>query len=275
MAQLPGNNNFPDMLSGLWRNRRLVWQMTKRDVVGRYRGSLMGLAWSFFNPVLMLAVYTFVFSVVFKSRWGGSGDESKVNFAIVLFVGMIIHGLFAECVNRAPGLILSNVNFVKKVVFPLEVLPMVAMCSTLFHTAISLAILLASMLLLQVAIPATLVFLPLVILPLIVGTMGLAWFLAATGVFVRDIAQTTGLVTTILLFLSPVFYPVSVLPPAYQFWIYLNPLTFFIEQTRDVMVWGRMPDWTGLVMYFMGATAIAWGGLLWFQKSRKGFADVM
>ncbi|MGC2458711.1 MAG: ABC transporter permease [Gallionellaceae bacterium] len=275
MPQLPDNSNFLDILSGLWRNRRLIWQMTKRDVVGRYRGSLMGLAWSFFNPILMLVVYTFVFSVVFKSRWGGGGDESKVNFAIVLFVGMLIHGLFAECVNRAPGLILSNVNFVKKVVFPLEVLPLVAMCSTLFHTAISLAILLSAMLLLHVAIPVTLVFLPLVILPLIVGTMGLAWFLAATGVFVRDIAQTTGLVTTILMFLSPVFYPVSILPPSYQFWIYLNPLTFFIEQTRDVMIWGRMPNWAGLVIYSMVATAIAWGGLFWFQKSRKGFADVM
>ena len=127
------------MAASVWRNRSLIVAMVKREVVGRYRGSIMGLAWSFFSPLLMLMIYTFVFSVVFKARWGVGGEESKTDFAIILFVGMIVHGLFAECVNRAPALILSNVNYVKKVIFPLEILPWVAFGSALFHTAISVA----------------------------------------------------------------------------------------------------------------------------------------
>src|SRR5262245_31276083 len=154
--------------------------MVRREVIGRYRGSVMGLLWSFLNPLLMLAVYTFVFSVVFKARWGVGSPESKADFALILFVGMIIHGVFAECVNRAPGLILSNVNFVKKVIFPLEILPWVAMGATLFHAVVSIAVWTVFFLIVHGYLPWTMVFLPLVALPLILLTMGFAWFLAAT-----------------------------------------------------------------------------------------------
>lgn len=249
--------------------------MTRREVVGRYKGSVMGLAWSFFNPVFMLVVYTFVFSVVFKARWGAGGEESNAQFAVVLFVGMIVHGLFAECVNRAPGLILSNVNYVKKVVFPLEILPCVAMGSALFHAMISLVVLLIAQLFLNFSLPWTAVFFPLVILPLLIGTIGFAWVLAATGVFIRDIAQTTGIITMVLLFVSPVFYPVSALPMEYQGWLLLNPLTFVIEEARNVLIWGRMLDWTGWGLSLIVGMAIAWVGFWWFQKTRKGFADVL
>jgi lipopolysaccharide transport system permease protein len=263
------------MFSSIWRHRELIWQMSRREVVGRYRGSIMGLAWSFFNPVLMLIVYTFVFSVVFKTRWGGGAEESKADFAIILFVGMIVHGLFAECVNRAPGLILSNVNYVKKVVFPLETLSWVAMGSALFHALISTAVLIAAQLIINLNLPWTAVFFPLVLLPLLLATMGFAWFLAATGVFVRDIGQVTGIVTTVMLFLSPVFYPVSAIPPQYQAVLLLNPLTFVIEQAREVLIWGRVPDWLGLAVYLAVSLAIAWAGFWWFQRTRKGFADVL
>jgi lipopolysaccharide transport system permease protein len=249
--------------------------MTTREVVGRYKGSLMGLAWSFFNPVFMLVVYTFVFSVVFKARWGVGGEENKAQFAVVLFVGMIVHGLFAECVNRAPGLILSNVNYVKKVVFPLEILPCVAMGSALFHATISLVVLLIAQLFLNFSLPWTAVFFPLVILPLLIGTIGFAWVLSATGVFIRDIAQTTGIITLVLLFVSPVFYPVSALPMEYQGWLLLNPLTFVIEEARNVLIWGRMLDWTGWGLSLIVGMANAWVGFWWFQKTRKGFADVL
>jgi len=264
-----------EMVLSLWRNRQLIFASTKREVMGRYRGSVMGLAWSFFNPVLMLVVYTFVFSVVFKARWGVGGEESKSSFAIILFVGMIVHGLFAECVNRAPGLILSNVNYVKKVVFPLEILPCVAMGSALFHATISLVVLLIAQLFLNFSLPWTAVYFPLVILPLLIGTIGFAWVLSATGVFVRDIAQITGIITTVLLFVSPVFYPVSALPKEYQGWLLLNPLTFVIEEARNVLIWGRMLNWTGWGLSFMVGLAIAWAGFWWFQKTRKGFADVL
>jgi lipopolysaccharide transport system permease protein len=259
----------------LWRNRQLIVQMSKREVVGRYKGSAMGLAWSFFNPLLMLAIYTFVFSVVFKARWGTGGEESKADFAILLFVGMIVHGLFAECVNRAPGLILSNVNYVKKVVFPLEILPWVAFGSALFHTAISLVVLLVVQLSLSQQLPWTVILFPFILVPLVCITMGFAWFLAALGVYVRDIGQITGMVTTVLMFLSPVFYPISALPIQYQSWLQLNPLTFIIEEGRKTLIFGQLPDVSHWAVMFAAGILTAWMGFAWFQKTRRGFADVL
>ncbi len=267
--------SFLELFHSYWRNRELIWQMTKRDVIGRYRGSVIGLAWSFFNPLLMLVIYTFVFTVIFKSRWGTGGEESKTDFAIILFVGMIVHGLFAECVNRAPSLILGNPNYVKKVVFPLEILPFVAMGSTLFHTTISLLVLLSSYFLVHAQIHWTIILTPIVLLPLVVVSLGLAWILASLGVFIRDIGQITGIVTTILLFLSPVFFPASALPPHYQMWLHLNPLTFMIEEARDVLIWGRLPNWAGWGIYAAISLLFAWIGFWWFQRTRKGFADVI
>lgn len=259
----------------LWLNRQLILQMTRREVAGRYKGSALGLGWSFFNPVLMLMVYTFVFSVIFKMRWGTGVDESRTQFAIVLFVGMIVHGLFAEVVNRAPTLILSNANYVKRVVFPIEILPVVAMGAALFHSLISLIVLLAAFAFFNGYIHWTSVFAPLVLLPLIILTIGLACMLASLGVFVRDVGQTIGIVTMVMMFLSPVFYPIGALPERMQPWLMVNPLTFIIEQARAVLIWGRPPDWAGLGIYTLAAVAVAWVGYAWFQKTRKGFADVL
>lgn len=263
------------LAKGLWRNRQLIAQMTKREVIGRYRGSVMGLAWSFLHPVCMLIVYTFVFSVIFKSRWGVGGEESNAQFAVVLFVGMIVHGLFAEVLNRAPALILTNVNYVKKVVFPLEILPVIAMGAALFHSTVSVGVLLATFGLFNGHLHWTAVFAPLVLLPLVMLTLGLAWMLAFLGVFLRDVGQTIGIITTVMLFLSPIFYPVSALPEEFRPWLMANPLTFIIEQAREVLIWGRMPNWMGLGGYTLVAVAIAWTGYALFQKTRKGFADVL
>lgn len=256
--------------------RGLVLQMVKREVLGRYRGSVMGLAWSFFNPLLLLAVYTFVFAVVFKARWsGGAQNASHSEFAVILFVGMMVHGLFAECVNRAPTLILNNVTYVKKVVFPLQILPLVAMGSALFHMAVSFIVLLIAEFLIIGSVPWTVVYLPLVLLPLVLATVGVAWFLAALGVYVRDIAQATSLFTTILAFISPIFYPISALPERFQIWMRLNPLTYVIEEARSTVIFGRSMDWLQWLIYLAFGAAIAILGLLWFQKTRKGFADVL
>lgn len=263
------------LAKSLWRNRQLIVQMTRREVVGRYKGSIMGLAWSFFNPVFMLMVYTFVFAVIFKSRWGVGGEESKTQFAVLLFVGMIVHGLFAEVLNRAPTLILANVNYVKKVVFPLDTLPVIAMGAALFHGFISLGVLLAAFVLFNGYLQWTAIFIPLVLLPLVILTLGLAWMLASLGVFLRDVGQTIGIITTVMMFLSPVFYPVTALPEGFRPWLMANPLTFIIQQAREVLVWGRQPDWTGLGIYTLAATVVAWAGYAWFQKTRKGFADVL
>ena len=261
------------VFSGFWRNRRLVVQMVKREIVGRYRGSFLGLLWSFFNPVLMLAVYTFVFSIVFQARWG-QGSNDKYEFALVLFAGLIVFNLFSECISRSTGLILGNVNYVKKVIFPLEILPWVALGSALFHAGISLGVLVIFQLLVA-NVPWTILLLPVVILPLLLLIMGVSWLLASIGVFIRDVGQFVGMLLTVLMFMSPIFYPVSALPESVRGWLFLNPLTFIIEQARDVAIWGKLPDWGGLALYTLVAMMAAWAGLFWFQKTRKGFADVL
>ncbi len=270
---------FPTSLKSLvqsyWQNRQLMGQLTKREVIGRYKGSALGLMWSFLHPLFMLAVFTFVFSVVFKARWGVGEDESKTQFAIVLYAGLIVHGLFSEVLNRTPNLILSNSNFVKKIMFPLEILPGVAMGAALFHSGISLVVLLLAFLILKGFLYWTMVLTPLVLLPLVLFSLGIGWMLASLGVFLRDVGQTIQIVTMLLLFLSPIFYPITALPEAFRPWILLNPLTFIIEQTRAVLVWGQLPNWMGLGVYGVLSVLMAWTGYWWFQKTRKGFADVL
>ncbi|MEJ7745165.1 MAG: ABC transporter permease [Luteimonas sp.] len=263
------------MARSLWRHRNLIGQMTRREVVGRYKGSVMGLAWSFLNPLLMLVIYTFVFRVIFKARWETAGNESNVDFAVVLFVGMIVHSLFAECVNRAPGLIIANVNYVKKVVFPLEILPAIALGSALFHAATSMLVLLAAVLATTGALHPHVLLAPVLILPIAAFALGIAWFLASLGVFLRDVGQITGILTTALLFLSPVFYPLSAMPEKYRGLIQVNPLTIAIEQTRGAVIWGRNPDWGVFAIYLAAGLLTAWAGFWWFQRTRRGFADVL
>jgi lipopolysaccharide transport system permease protein len=264
------------LVKSLWHNRQLILQMTKREVIGRYKGSAFGLAWSFLNPLFMLVVYTFVFSEIFKSRWGGvGGDDSKTQFAVVLFVGMIVLSMFSEVLNRAPSLIVSNVNYVKKVVFPIEILPVIAMGAALFHCLISLSVLLIAFAIFNGYLHWTVIFFPLVLVPLVILIMGLAWMLASLGVFLRDVGQSIGIMTTVLMFLSPVFYPVTAVPEKFRSFIMANPLTFIIEQARDVLIWGHLPNWIGLGLYTFVAAAVGWAGYAWFQKTRKGFADVL
>lgn len=263
-----------EMVASFWRNKGLIRNLVQREVVGRYKGSMLGIFWSLVTPIFMLLVYTFVFSVVFKARWG-SGSDSKTEFALLLFAGLIIFNLFSECISRAPGLILANVNYVKKVVFPLEVLPWVSMGSALFHFAISLGVwLLAYTVLFGVPHWHTLM-LPLVVLPLVLLIMGLSWILASLGVFLRDVGQIIGLVITVLMFLTPIFYPASALPEAYQPLMALNPLTLPIEMVRDLLYWGNLPQFSKLAIYAAGSCLFSILGFAWFQKTRKGFSDVI
>jgi lipopolysaccharide transport system permease protein len=234
----------------------------------------LGILWSFFNPVFMLLVYTFVFSVVFKARWSG-GSDSKTEFALVLFAGLIVFNVFSECIGRAPSLILSNINYVKKVVFPLDILPWVSLGSALFHTFISLGVWMLAYLVLFGLPHPTILWLPLVLLPLVLFIMGLSWALASLGVFLRDVSQFIGLAITTLMFLSPIFYPMTALPEDYRILLFLNPMTPAIEMARDVLFWGKAPNLVMLGVYTLAASAIAWLGFAWFQKTRKGFADVL
>lgn len=263
------------MVKSLWQHRALIRQMTVREVVGRYRGSFMGLAWSFLNPLLMLLVYTFVFTSVFHSRWAGAAGSSPTSFAIVLFIGMIVYAIFADNINRAPTLIISNTSYVKRVVFPLEILPVISMGASVFHTMVSLVVWLLAYILLVGVPHLTVLLLPLVILPFVVGVLGVSWFLASVGVFMRDVNQTVGILTTALMFLAPVFYSIENVPPRFKPLVMANPTTFIIQQARQVLVWGRAPDWIGLAVYSLISLMVAWMGLWWFQKTRKGFSDVL
>jgi len=262
------------VIQSYWEHRNLIIQLTKREISSRYRGSVLGLFWSFLNPVLMLAVFTFVFSVIFQARWS-QGAESKPEFALVLFAGLIIYNFFAECVNRAPQLILSNVNYVKKVVFPLEILPCVVLGAGLFQAGISFVVWLIFSLVVAGFPPLTIVFLPLLLLPLMLYIIGLTWFLAALGVYLRDVAQIVAILTMTLMFLTPLFYPITAIPEQYRVYIYANPLTFIVEQVRAVAYFGTPVNWLGLVVLTIGGFVVAWAGYFWFQKTRKGFADVI
>lgn len=256
-------------------HRHLILQLAQRDVLGRYRGSALGVVWSLVHPILMLTVYTFVFSVVFGTRWPGAAPDDRLHFAIVLFAGMIVFGVFSECVGKAPTLVVSQPNFVKKVVFPLEVMPWVPLLASLFHAAISFVVLFTLLLVARGGLHWTIIFLPLVFLPLAFLCLGLGWILASLGVFLRDIGQMVGVAVTALMFLSPLFYPSSALPERLRWVMEINPLAFPIEQAREVVVVGNLPNWAGLVAYSVAGAVVMWLGYAWFQRTRSGFADVL
>lgn len=272
---------LPSLLSipgDLIRHRYLIAQLSWREIAGRYRGSIVGLLWSFITPLVMLGIYTLVFGVMFQARWsegGRSAGTSEADFALILFVGLILHGLMAECLARGPGLVLGNANLVKRVVFPLEILGWTVIASALFHSLISFAILFTFQLILHGAITWTALLLPLVLLPFLLLVLGVVWFLAATGVYLRDIGQAIGPLTTVLLFLSPVLFPQSSIPEALRRFIILNPLSIPVEQARAVVIWGQMPDWRLLGIYTVVALFFAWAGAYWFRRTKRGFADVM
>lgn len=262
------------LLSSLYNNRRLIFDLVKREVVGRYKGSTMGLLWSFFNPLLMLAVYTFMFSVVFKARWTG-GSDSKVEFALIMFTGMLMFNLFGEVANRAPGLILNNANYVKKVIFPLEILPVVALGSAAFHLLVSLVVWLLFFLVFFTLPHWTALQVFLIFIPLMLLTLGVAWMLASLGVYLRDVGQIISVVTMVLMYLSPVFYPMAAVPEGLRDVMQLSPLTYIVEDTRNVMIWGKNLDLLHWTYWTAFSALIAWLGFAWFQKTRKGFADVL
>ena len=262
------------MMLSVWRNRDLIFHLAKHDVIGRYKGSVFGIFWSFINPLALLTIYTFVFSVVFEAKWG-VGNESKTQFAVLLFAGMIVHGLFTETLIRAPSLMVSLASYVKKIVFPLEILPVIALGASFFHAVVSILVLIAAFLCFQGVVHLTALLFPFILLPLMLMSLGVAWFLASLGVFIRDVNQPIALLMTILLFASPVFYPTSALPDYIQPWLILNPLTFIIEQTRAVLIFGEFPNLQGLAIYLAVAFVVAWAGYFWFQKTRKGFANVL
>jgi lipopolysaccharide transport system permease protein len=263
------------MASNLYNHRNLIRQFAWRDVVTRYKGSHFGMIWSFVTPLMLLAVFSFVFSVIFKSKWGVSPDEGKFQFAMTMFCGMTVFNIFGECISRAPTLILQYPNYVKKVVFPLEILPVAALGSSLINAALSLAILIPAVLLFSHAWPSTIYLFPLVLIPICAFALGFGWFLASVGVFIRDIAQPVSVIVQMLFFISGIFFPPSAIPEDIRSFVQLNPLVGILEDARRTLMWGQYPDWSSLALVTLFSLIVMQLGYLWFMRTKRAFADVI
>ncbi len=263
------------MVFDLWNHRELVGIFTRREIQGRYKGTSLGLVWSIANPLALLLIYTFAFGVIFNARWPESRTDRLSEFSITLFCGLIVFNFFSECIAAAPGLILRNPNYVRKVVFPLEILPLSVLGSALFHGAISLALLVAANGLFNKVFHATVLLVPLVALPLMLLTLGVSWFLAGIGVFFRDIQQILALILAGLFFGTPIFYSLSQLPPGLQPLMKLNPLAPIVEAMRQVVLWGRYPEWVDLSVWTVLGALMMSAGYAFFMKTRRMFADLV
>jgi lipopolysaccharide transport system permease protein len=258
-------------------HRSLIWELTKREVMGRYRGASFGLLWSLISPFLLLGVYSFAFGSVMKGRWPQSGDQgaNQHSFTLILFVGLIVHGFFSEVIMRGPMLITGNPSYVKRIIFPLDILPWPMILSALFHLVANFLVFLALRLVLEGHIDASAILFPIIILPLVVLAFGVSWLLAALGVYFRDVTQITSVLSTALLFTSSAVMPISSVSPSLRPLFMINPITFIIDQSRNIALWDTMPNWEGLGLYMLLAMSVALVGFTWFMATRRGFADVI
>ncbi|MDV2449665.1 ABC transporter permease [Xanthomonas hortorum] len=256
------------------RHASLIRELAKREVLGRYRGASFGLLWALISPFLMLGVYTLAFGSILGSHWPAMPGQHH-SFALILFIGLIIHAFFSECVNQAPRLVSGNPSYVKKVVFPLEILPLPMTLSAIFHLLMNFAAYIVLALALGENPGWTMILFPIAVLPLVFLSLGVSWMLAALGVYFRDINQITGVATTTLLFTSTAIIPITAIPEDLRWLFKLNPLSFIIDQARNVAIWGTQPDWLGLGLYGVGALVVYVVGYNIFGLTRRGFADVL
>jgi lipopolysaccharide transport system permease protein len=261
-------------LAAGWEHRGLILQLSRRRITARYRGSLLGGLWTVIHPLMMLAIYTFVFSYVLQARMN-LASNGQGHFALFVFSGMIVYSIFSESVNDAPSLVLGNRNYIKHLLFPVEVLSWVSVVSGLFTFAVSFVILMIFSGYLNGPPPVTALLLPLVLLPVVLLTLGLSWLLSSLGTFLQDLSQGTGVATTALFFLSPIFYPLSAIPEPVRRYCSLNPFAFTLETARAVLFEGALPDWRMLFALTLGSFVVAWFGYVWFMKTKGAFADVL
>ena len=262
-------------LSGIWKGRSLLSQLVRRNIEIRYKGTMMGLVWMMVTPLVMLAVYTFVFGVVFKAHWGTWFGDSKAAFALILFCGMTVFNIFGESVSGSVGTVTGNTNYVKKVVFPLELLPVSTVLSACFLGLVWLVILLLGTVFCFHKLYLTVVFLPLIFIPLILFSCGFAWFVASLGVFFRDLSHMIGIFLQVLCFMTPIFYSLEMVPERIRLVMLFNPLTVLVQSTRQVLIFGQWPDGAALGIVTLLSVAIFQGGHFWFMKTKRGFADVL
>ncbi len=261
----------------LYRHRYLILQLTRRELASRYRGSYLGAFWTVLTPLVMLGVYTFIFSVVFQARWGQGPAEvsDKFGYALNLYMGMLTFNIFGETANASASVIVHNANYVKRALFPLEVLPVSTLLGVLVNAFMGLCVLVAGVLIARHGLFWTAIMLPVVWAEVALFSLGFGYFLASLGVFVRDVGSAVGLVTTMLFFLSPIFYPVEAVPEQFRVMISVNPLALYIEQARQVMLQGAVPSLASLACGFALAGAAFLLGFAWFSRTRKYFSDVI
>ncbi|WP_371874559.1 ABC transporter permease [Undibacterium terreum] len=263
----------------LWHHRRLLIQLCKRDLTARYKSSVLGLFWSLLLPLLMLAIYAFVFGEIFKSRWGDapapSSISEKLNFSLILYVGLIVFNWLAECLSKSPTIILNHASYVKRVVFPLEILPVVPIVIGAFHFLMSFVVFVIFTSFSPIEITTYWLLVPLLLVPYLLCLIGIAWILCSLGVYFRDMEQMIPALTSALMFLSPVFYAVQVLPVAFRPWLMANPLTFIIETLRNLLIWQKCPPATTWICFYFLALVLFYVGHACFKKLKRGFADVL
>lgn len=258
----------------LIRNRSLIYELTRREINSKYKNNSLGILWLLILPLIMISIYTFVFSIIFEARWG-QDDSNKLDFALLLFIGLVIYNIFADCLVRSPQIIINHQNFVKKVIFPLEILPVVLVLSTLFNACVSICIWILFYALSNGWLPATIIYFPLIFFPIFFINIGISMILSAIGVYLRDIQHIMGVFVTILMFLSPIFYPMEAVPSYLHRYLNINPLSQLIEQCRNIMFFGIQPTFSTVVVLWLFGFIILLFGLWVFQKLRSGFADVI
>lgn len=264
------------MVRNLWAHRDLTWQLAQRDIAARYRSTYLGMLWSILNPLVLLAIYTFVFSVVFRARWGDNLDESRGEFALAMFCGILVYNVFSEVLIRAPGMVVGNPAYVKKLVFPLEVFVPSGLLAALINMLIGVGVWLVGWgLIMHTWPPVTGLWLPVLMIPVCLLTVGLGWIAASLGVFIRDLGHAILLFVQMLFFMTPIFYKIERVPTPFRYILYANPLTWSVEDVRNVLMWGQQPNWAWLGLATLAAAAFAVAGYAFFMKSKRAFADVV
>lgn len=253
----------------------LLLSLVGRDIRARYRGSMLGLVWALINPLLLMGVYYFVFNVVFRFRLPELYGGKDVPFAGFIFAGIILYFAFSEVLTKSPTLISDNSNYVKKVVFPLELLPVVSVLSSAFNFLVALAILLLYLLFSGYGLSPALLALPLLLLPYLLLLLGVAWFVSALSVYIRDITYVAGFLATALMFLSPVFYSLESVPVEFRNVMLGNPLTVYVETFRQILLGGQWPDLQQLLVLWGSGLVSVVVGYSFFQRVRHGFADIL
>jgi len=273
---LPALLNPGHLVGSLWRHRDLAWQFAVRYFQARYKGTYLGIGWALAVPLLMLAVYTLVFNFIFQARLGVSPEETRSQYAVLLFCGITVYGIFSETVTRSTSLVLDNPNYVKKVVFPLEILAVSSLVSAVMFSGFGIALVLLGTWWFFGSVPWTAVLLPLVLVPMLALSLGLSWFFSSLAVFVRDVGNVVSIfVSQLLFFLTPIFYRVESLPVEWQWVARVNPMTPVVEGARNVLVLGKGPDWQALGLTLALGLLVMQFGYAWFVKSKRGFSDVL